>query len=199
MRISYVLVVAALAVAGCGTRTAGAAGSPPAPPRHTVQATPIPPLDSERAAPARSRCPRSGLRLTAEPANAAMGLRAQTLILTNCGKRVRQVSGYPKVRLLDTAGDPLKVRLDRGAQEITTAVADPGPETVTLRPGRSAHFSLAWRNTYTDTSRRSEVGATTGATVVVTAAGTRLTVDTPVDLGSTGVLGVTAWTSPKGG
>ncbi|MEU8142865.1 DUF4232 domain-containing protein [Nonomuraea sp. NPDC048901] len=48
-------------------------------------------------------CPGSGTSLTAEEPNAAMGLRVQTVTLTNCGNKIRSVYGYPRVRLLDKA------------------------------------------------------------------------------------------------
>ncbi|WP_049556866.1 DUF4232 domain-containing protein [Nonomuraea sp. SBT364] len=197
MRIPYVLFAVVLGLAGCGTRTSGALQPPPtpAPSSHLARPTPIPSVHVGRPAPGEARCPRSGMRLTAEETSAAMGLRAQGMILTNCGKRVRRVTGYPAVSLLDEDGGRLKVSVDRGARQVTTAVEAPGPRTLTLRPGRSARFGLVWRNTYDDPSRP----PVNGATLVVSVAGARLSVDTPVDLGSTGRLGVTAWAYRQAG
>ncbi|MGW3364035.1 DUF4232 domain-containing protein [Streptosporangium canum] len=187
---------AVLCLAGCGAQAAGGgraeAAPVPAPltvsppfdrPRH-VEADPSP------ASPPPA-CPDSGVLLSAGPADAALGLRVQTVVLTNCGHRVRKVGGYPSVRLLDEDGDPLKVKIDPGARRVTTAVKDPGPKPLAVRPGRSARFSLVWRNTYDDTSRPPAVGAT----VIVTTGpgGSERRISGLVDLGSTGRLGVTAW------
>ncbi|TYB71007.1 DUF4232 domain-containing protein [Nonomuraea sp. PA05] len=171
------LSLAVLCLAGCGVDArATVQDRPPAPPTAVQRPTP-------RPTPA--ACPRSGTSLTAEQPNAAMGLRVQTIILTNCGDEVRSVHGYPRVRLLDEAGERLDLEIDKGAQRITTAVEDPGPVTVSLRPGRSARFALVWRNTYGDT----EEAPLLGTTLVV--GGHR--VRGHFDLGSTGRLGVTAW------
>ncbi|MFG1689722.1 DUF4232 domain-containing protein [Nonomuraea sp. NPDC049269] len=129
--------------------------------------------------------PGSGTSLTAEEPNAAMGLRVQTVTLTNCGDKVRSVHGYPRVRLLDEAGEPLDIEIDRGARQITTAVRDPGSRTVTLRPGRSARFALVWRNTYGGTNHPPALGTT------LVVGGHRI--PGHFDLGSTGLLGITAW------
>ncbi|MEV4245663.1 DUF4232 domain-containing protein [Streptosporangium canum] len=187
---------AVLCLAGCGAQAAGGgrAEAAPAPTPLTVS----PPFDRPHHVEADSSpaspppaCPDSGLLLSAGPANAALGLRVQTVVLTNCGHRVRKVGGYPGVRLLDEDGDPLKVKIDPGARRVTTAVKDPGPKPLAVRPGRSARFSLVWRNTYDDTSRPPAVGAT----VIVTAGpgGSERRISGLIDLGSTGRLGVTAW------
>ncbi|WP_327090595.1 DUF4232 domain-containing protein [Nonomuraea sp. NBC_01738] len=124
--------------------------------------------------------------MTAGEANAAMGLRVQTIILVNCGRKPLTLTGYPGLRLQGSDGARLKLRIDHGARRITTAVHDPGPTTVTLRPRASARFALVWRNT-DDGSRDPQAGAT------ITVGSARLTFDSPVDLGTTARLGVTAW------
>ncbi|WP_336205999.1 DUF4232 domain-containing protein [Nonomuraea sp. LPB2021202275-12-8] len=181
---------AVLGLAGCGPPAADAPRpTPPMPTPLTIDE----PVETERP----RDCPRSGMLLSAGEANAAMGLRVQTMTLTNCGKRKRQVSGYPRVRLLDEQGDPVKVKIDRGARRITTAVRDPGAKALTVRPGRSVRFGLVWRNTYEDTTQLPKTGTTV---VVVTgrAAEHRITLESPVDLGSTSHLGVTAWEAGTG-
>ncbi|MGW0801507.1 DUF4232 domain-containing protein [Nonomuraea sp. NPDC002799] len=174
---AFSLVV--LCLAGCGV---GA----PAGPQHP---TPAPRPTSRSPSP--PSCPASGTSLTTEEPNAAMGLRVQAVILTNCGDKVRSVHGYPLVRLLDESGEPLDIKIDRGAQRVTTAVKDPGSSTVSLRPGRSARFALVWRNTYGGTTHPPVLGTT----VVVD--GHR--VHGHFDLGSTGRLGVTAWQAAETG
>ncbi|MFI6786844.1 DUF4232 domain-containing protein [Nonomuraea sp. NPDC050383] len=189
-----VVVAAALAavagLAGCGAQVAGttsALSSPPA----VLPAVPSP--LAVASPPAAKPCPDAGVVLSAGPANAAMGLRVQAVTLTNCGRRARVVEGYPRVRLLDADGDPVKVAVDHGAERITTAVRDPGPRRVTVRPGRSASFTLVWRNTYDDPSRLPAAGATVVVTAGPGGREHRVTPDAPLDLGSTGRLGVTAW------
>ncbi|MFI7128107.1 DUF4232 domain-containing protein [Nonomuraea sp. NPDC050153] len=137
----------------------------------------------------RPSCAGSGLLLHAEAPAAAMGLRVQSVTLTNCGGAARHVKGYPRLRLLDEKGEPLRVTIDRGARQVTTAIRDPGPKALTVRPGRSVRFTLAWRNTYGDTTRPPAVGA---ALVVTTGSGRRR-VSGHFDLGATNLLGVTAW------
>ncbi|MEV4582207.1 DUF4232 domain-containing protein [Nonomuraea jabiensis] len=190
VRVS-VTAAALICLAGCGAQAHGAGAAParPAvtglPPGHPL-GQPPPTVWSPPPTPS---CAGPGLLLYAEPPDAAMGLRVQTVTLTNCGDTVRQVKGYPRVRLVDEAGEPLKVEIDQGARRITTAVEDPGPKAVTVRPGRSAAFTLAWRNTYGGTTRPPAVGAT----LVVTVGSGRQRVSGLFDLGSTDLLGVTAW------
>jgi hypothetical protein len=72
-------------------------------------------------------------------------------------------------------------------------VTDPGPVTMTLRPGQQAIAVLAWRNLVTDAT----VDAVTGAAVRVALGAGEQTVPLHVDLGNTGTLDVTAWQRPK--
>ncbi|WP_165969854.1 DUF4232 domain-containing protein [Nonomuraea terrae] len=174
-----------LCLAGCGVEAATAPSPTVRDPHHPL-ASPPPTVWSPSPAPT---CSGPGTIVAAGLVDAAMGLRAQTVTLTNCGDEVRTVRGYPRVRLLDGDGEPLDIEIDEGAQQVTTAVKDPGPRTVTLRPGRSAMFAVVWRNTYTDISRPPALGTT------LVVRGHR--VPGNVDLGSTGVLGVTAWEPVK--
>lgn len=140
-----------------------------------------------------SGCPASGVRLTADEGDAAMGLRAHSVTLTNCGTGVRRLNGYPEVWLLGEGGDRLRITVDRGARRITTGVDDPGPKALTIEPGRSARFRLVWRNTYDDTSRSPVVGTTLVVTPAPGEEGVRVTPAAPYDLGTTDRLGITAW------
>ncbi|MFF3412659.1 DUF4232 domain-containing protein [Streptomyces sp. NPDC002742] len=92
-------------------------------------------------------CPPSGLRLETGLVNAAMGLRAVTLTLTDCGKRPYKVNGYPAIgQVLDEEGAPMSgVHSVVGTDKVPMAPADPGPEPFTLNPGDSAHAALYWR------------------------------------------------------
>ena len=53
-----------------------------------------------------SGCPSSGLRFEAGRVDGAMGLRAMTLSMTNCGEQPYELNGYPSVSVLDEAGRP---------------------------------------------------------------------------------------------
>jgi hypothetical protein len=139
-------------------------------------------------------CPSSGVRMLPGLVEAAMGLRAMTVTLTNCGTKSYTVNGYPSVHVLDDDHEPVDVRVLRGPEEITTGVPDPGPHEVTLKPGESATTSLVWRNTVTE----SDVPAVNAPYLsVATAKGRPAQVLAPeggIDLGTTGRLGTGAWT-----
>ncbi|MFF7211043.1 DUF4232 domain-containing protein [Streptomyces sp. NPDC008238] len=136
-------------------------------------------------------CPSSGLRLTADDGNAAMGLRVVGLRLENCSSRVRRVEGYPLVRLLDEERRPVRgVEVSRGSGGVALLPGfDDAPRPVTLAPGRSATAALMWRNTVTDgtpvNAPYARVRATPGVAPV--------TLTPEFDLGTTGKLGVSAW------
>jgi hypothetical protein len=139
-------------------------------------------------------CPSSGVRMLPGLVEAAMGLRAMTVTLTNCGTKSYAVNGYPSVQVLDQDREPVDVRVLRGPEEITTGVPDPGPHKVTLKPGESATTSLVWRNTVTE----ADVPAVNAPYLrVATAKGRPAQVLAPeggIDLGTTGRLGTGAWT-----
>ncbi|MGC9440204.1 DUF4232 domain-containing protein [Streptomyces sp. WG5] len=144
----------------------------------------------EAPAPAGS-CPPSGLRLSADKGDAAMGLRVVGLHLENCGTRPHSLEGYPVLQLLDEGLEPVEgIEILRGTDDIPMAgEGDEPPRPVTLQPGESAVSGLAWRNT-------TEFGeAVTVPYVRVRAeAGSAPVVVTPhLDLGTTGKLGVRAW------
>ncbi|WP_240496636.1 DUF4232 domain-containing protein [Streptomyces torulosus] len=144
-------------------------------------------------------CPSSGARMLPGLVEAAMGLRAMTVTLTNCGTEPYTVNGYPSVQVLDEDREPVDVRVLRGPGEITTGVPDPGPHEVTLKPGESATTSLVWRNTVTE----ADVPAVNAPYLRVATAKGRpaqvLAPDGGIDLGTTGRLGTGAWTkAPQG-
>ncbi|GII97527.1 DUF4232 domain-containing protein [Sinosporangium siamense] len=140
-----------------------------------------------------SSCPASGVVMAAGPPEAAMGLRVQPVTLTNCGDADRQVHGYPGVRLLDKNGRTLEVEIDRDARKVTTAIRGAVPGRLTVRPGGSARFHLVWRNTYDDTGRPPVDAARVSVTADPGGAEQTVTPESPLDLGSTGRLGITAW------
>jgi hypothetical protein len=159
-------------------------GSAPPPPR------PAPPTDAAAA------CPDSGFAITTGAVDAALGLRAMSIALVNCGSRPYTVNGYPAVRVLDANRNPLDVEVGNGSSPISAPDSyDTPPRPVTLQPGRTATARLLWRTTVTE----STVPATSGAYLeIAPAKGQPAQTVTPqggIDLGTTGRLGVNAWAS----
>ncbi|WP_372411374.1 DUF4232 domain-containing protein [Streptomyces luteireticuli] len=141
-------------------------------------------------------CPASGFRLTADDGDAAMGLRVVGLHLQNCGDRARRLDGYPLLELLDEGRKPVHgVEVLRGGGDIAGVTGfDAAPQPVALEPGESALARLMWRNT---TGAGDAVNAP--YVRVRTGAGARpMTVIPELDLGTTGKLGVSAWTKAPG-
>ncbi|MFF2197528.1 DUF4232 domain-containing protein [Streptomyces sp. NPDC058157] len=140
-------------------------------------------------------CPPSGIRVTADDGDAAMGLRVVGLHLENCGKRDYALDGYPLLELLDTNRSPVQgVRIVQGSGGITTGTGfDEPARPVVLKPGESALSGLMWRNTTGSGDAVDvpyvRVRAVPGADPVV--------VTPHLDLGTTGLLAVRAWTRPS--
>lgn len=136
-------------------------------------------------------CPPSGVRLSADDGDAAMGLRLVGLHLTNCSRHPYRLDGFPRVELLDEDGAPVKgVTTARGSGGITTGTHFDDPaRAITLAPGESATSGLLWRNTVTNgtpvNAPYARVYAKPGAAPV--------TVTPELDLGTTGKLGVSPW------
>lgn len=139
-------------------------------------------------------CPASGIRVSADEGDAAMGLRVVGLILENCGDRDYTVDGYPQVTLLDEDHEPIDgVKIFQGSGGISTVAGfDDPPRPVTLKPGERANAGLMWRNT-------------TGFGTAVDVPYVRVRAEsdaepvmvTPhLDLGTTGKLGVSPWRRP---
>ncbi|MFD0381551.1 DUF4232 domain-containing protein [Streptomyces stramineus] len=159
-----------------------------------VRITQVRAVPADEAPATSAECPRSGMRVTADDGDAAMGLRAVGLHLTNCGTGVVRVNGYPSLQLLDETRKPVTgVRILDGTAEISTGGPDTSPSPVTLQPGESASASLMWRNTTMSGTPVNapyvRVKATPGAPPVV--------VTPELDLGTTGKLGVSPWSKDK--
>lgn len=143
-------------------------------------------------APAADACPPSGVRITNDRGDAAMGLRVMGIHLVNCGTADYRLDGYPALRLLGEDREPVTgVNVLHGTDKISTGVGGSAPpRPVSLRPGESARAILAWRNTTTEgdpvNAPYAEVTAKPGAAPV--------TVTPELDLGTTGRLGVGPWT-----
>lgn len=125
------------------------------------------------------------MRVSMGTVDAAMGLRAVTMTLTNCGTDPHTVHGFPQLRLLDDRRQPLDVAVRHGAPG---GVPNPAPNPITLRHGDTAQSVLSWRNTVT--SGR----PITAEHVAVTPPGGRTQViQLRMHTGTTGHVKVTAW------
>ncbi|GAA2224003.1 DUF4232 domain-containing protein [Streptomyces amakusaensis] len=173
-----------------GTVLAGAL--PPTTPRVTqakvLEVTKVPAGEAPAEA---GTCPASGIRVSADQGDAAMGLRVVGLRLDNCGTRPYTVKGYPLLELLDEDREPVDgIEILDGSGEITTGAGpDEPPRHITLAPGESATAGLVWRNT-------TESGTPVNVPYVqvrAKAGADPVTVTPKLDLGTTGKLGVRPW------
>ncbi|TWV48877.1 DUF4232 domain-containing protein [Streptomyces misionensis] len=110
-----------------------------------AQVTRVP---AAEAPPAPGQCPPSGIRLTADDGDAAMGLRVVGLRLENCGKRDYALDGYPLLEPLDEDLAPVQgVRIVHGSGSLSTDPQfDQPARALVLKPGESAVSGLM-RNT----------------------------------------------------
>jgi hypothetical protein len=184
-------VVAAVAVAllaGCARPGPGSDDQAyPQPPRSSAPST-EPPTPQ-------ATCPPEGVLLQSGLTDGAAGLRALGIDLVNCGHEDYKVDGYPVVRVLDKERKAVAIKVLHGTTEITGPIPDWNgpPNPLTLKPGQQATCIVAWRNTYDDI-RRPPVNAP--YLEMAPAAGRPsqvMTPDGPLDLGSTGRLGVSPW------
>ncbi|MEV6693421.1 DUF4232 domain-containing protein [Micromonospora sp. NPDC051196] len=185
-------------LAGCapapGSGGVGAQATTDAPPSVPVTTPDTPPTRTEPSAGAGSPCPcpADGVRISHLGVSAAMGLRAIGLELVNCGSRPYRLHGYPELRLLDSDGNLIRVRVILGAKEITSGFDFP-PRPLTLAPGEAAGATVLWRNLVDDPTvvatdaQRLEVAPTEGQPTQEVA------IEGPIDLGNTNRVGVSAW------
>ncbi|CAL9456725.1 DUF4232 domain-containing protein [Streptomyces sp. enrichment culture] len=174
--------VAAVLLTGCSAGGTGTGGEA----RPSASSAPAPGASASAGA-----CPESGVRVSLGDTEAALGQRALSVFLDNCGGRPFEVSGYPDVAVLDAEREELDVTVRLG-----THAVDGGAErsVFTLQPGQRAKSGVLWRNTVT----RSDVVATSGAYLRVTPAPgaapqTVAPHDGPLDLGNTDAVEVTPW------
>jgi len=197
-RAALVAFAALVAVAGCGDAPAGPVTASPSavatPPEPVSTATATATAKATAKATARP-CPPDGVLVTAGPVDGALGLRAVTLRLTNCGRSSYTVAGYPDVAVLDDAGRRVPVDVTRGARA-GDPVEDPGPATTVLRRGETAEAALLWRLLVEANGADSVTGPLT------VDLGTGEAPQLPgldVDLGTSRRVTVTAWQRPEGG
>ncbi|CAL9477142.1 hypothetical protein SUDANB58_02977 [Streptomyces sp. enrichment culture] len=172
-------------------RTLGTVFAPGAHDAGSVRVVDVKRVPSDEAPAPAGPCPSSGLRLTADEGEAAMGLRVVGLRLRNCGSRPYSLDGYPLLGLLDEDHDPVGgIEIVRGGGDIALVPGfDAPPRPVTLDPGESASAGLMWRNT-------TGFGAPVAVPYVrvrARAGAAPVMVAPDLDLGTTGRLGVSAW------
>ncbi|MFI2614880.1 DUF4232 domain-containing protein [Streptomyces sp. NPDC018584] len=137
-------------------------------------------------------CPKSGVTMSPGMVTATMGLRAMSVRAINCGKGVRELNGYPDIRVRGLDRQLFDVTVLKGTEPITS-MENPEPSRIRLKPGQSAYTSLVWRYSAVDASTKRgsgvyvEIGPAKGAP--------RETIepDGGLDIGETGMLGTTAW------
>ncbi|MEU8434117.1 DUF4232 domain-containing protein [Streptomyces sp. NPDC029216] len=160
-----------------------------------VKVSQVTKVPAAEAPPASGECPPSGIRITADDGDAAMGLRVVGLHLENCGKRDYTVNGYPLLELLDKNRAPVQgVQIVEGSGGITTGTGfDEPARPLILKPGESALSGLMWRNT----TESGDVVNVPYVRVRAVQGGDPVTVTPHLDLGTTGRLAVRAWTRPS--
>ncbi|MFF7201128.1 DUF4232 domain-containing protein [Streptomyces sp. NPDC008141] len=139
-------------------------------------------------------CPDTGVAVVTGVVDAAMGRRATTIRLTNCGKKPYRVEGYPQIGALDKDRDPLKLKVTHGAYAYTDSSRDQGPRPLTLAPGKSAVSVLNWNNRVTSFD-----AVRPGAYLVVAPVRGEKEQTVPffLDIGTSAELDVTAWAFPR--
>ncbi|MGA8113726.1 MAG: DUF4232 domain-containing protein [Actinocatenispora sp.] len=141
------------------------------------------------------RC-RGGVLITAGTVDAAMGLRALSIELRNCGNAAYRLEGYPAVRVLDDRRRALHVAVSNGSEPVSAPDSyDVPPRPIVLRPGETAQARVLWRNTVTDSTRSAATGTYLRIAPVSGEPAQLVTPDGGIDLGTTGRLAVNAWRS----
>ena len=130
------LVVAGL-LAACGSSSTVPGGTrtvtvTPAPVTRTITVTPSPGVSG------RGPCLTSDLRLTIGASNGAAGTVYYPLDFTNAGTSACTMYGYPGVAFVTSAGGSV-IGAPAGRREVVGI----GPALITLRPGATAHATLA--------------------------------------------------------
>jgi hypothetical protein len=166
--------------------------APGASPVTAVRIAEVTKVPADEAPPGADVCPASGIRLTADDGDAAMGLRVVGLRLENCGTKDYTLDGYPQLSLLGQDHRPVDgVKILQGGDSIATGTGfDDPPRPLTLKHGETAVSGLIWRNT----TEAGSAAVTVPYVRVRAKAGAAPVMVTPhLDLGTTGRLGVGAW------
>jgi hypothetical protein len=132
------LVLPGLSAAACGAGPSSTATSTPAPAGTT--AAPSSPTTTSAPA-ALARCHAAGLSASVEGTAGAAGTIELTVQLRNSATAACVVEGYPGLQLVGADGTELPTSVVRGGSFPFTAMA---PTSVTLSPGASAFFNVAY-------------------------------------------------------
>ena len=144
--------------------------------------------------PSGPQCLDPGVELSTGGIDGAMGLRAVGVTLRNCGASTYTVNGYPLIEVLDADGNVLEVTVLNGVENVSRVEQYAGPpQRIAVAPGGSVVALLLWRNLTTDAATVAK-----GAYLSIAPAGgqPRHMLPLVVDLGNTGRLAVSPWTSP---
>ncbi|MFC3503077.1 DUF4232 domain-containing protein [Micromonospora krabiensis] len=179
--VGAVLIGVALLLGACTSPTASGGA-----------ATGEPPEPSAPAATSAATCPASGVLIRSTGSDAAMGLRALGLELVNCGATPYRLNGYPAPTVRDEQRQPIPLAVVPGATGITSGYDAP-PRALTLLPGDRAIASLLWRNTVTETTAAPAEGAYLDVAPGAGQPAQAVDPDGPIDVGTTGRIGVSAW------
>jgi hypothetical protein len=129
------------------------------------------------------------VRVSAGPVDGALGERAVTVVLTNCGRTPYTVRGYPDVGVLGADGAAVPVDVTVGFPP-GDPVADVPPSTFVIRPGQAAVAPVEWRLLVEADGTASVTGP---LTVVPVPGQERQQAGVDVDLGTTRKLTTGAW------
>ncbi len=120
------------------------------------------------AAAAPPRCATTGLQVSQGLNQGGAGTASTVFALRNASGRTCLLGGYPGMAFRTATGTLLRGTVRRGG---STAFRDPGAKVITLAPGGSASYSLAYTDPQTSTCRRTgqvqvtPPGATTSLTL----------------------------------
>ncbi|MBL7498975.1 DUF4232 domain-containing protein [Frankia sp. CNm7] len=188
-------LAALLLLPACGSEHADAPGAAEVAARTSVAAPSVDGVPATEAPPASGECPPSGIRVTADDGDAAMGLRVVGLHLENCGTHDYPLDGHPLLELLAEDRSLIEgVEIVPGSGGIATVAGFDDPaRPLLLKPGESAISGLMWRNT-------TELGPTVVNVPYVRVRAQQdadpVTLAIHLDLGTTGRLAVRAWGAP---
>jgi hypothetical protein len=116
-----------------------------------------------------------------------MGYREMALHVTNCGDTPVALGGRPDVVVLDAEAEAEDIAV------VPSVHYTAPPRRQTLRPGTGAMAVLSWRNTVTDPNRQATTGVALSVAPVAGGPHQTVALPSPLDLGNTGRLEVSAW------
>ncbi|SDJ55425.1 DUF4232 domain-containing protein [Streptomyces indicus] len=209
VRTALALALAASLAAGCSSladeleREAdparssqpAAGGEPPVDVDPLTPPGPTDPAGDPPSVPMEVPCSGEGFKASAGMVSSAMGLRAMSITLTNCGTGAYEFHGYPALTVLDEQRDPVAIEVLKGTDGISSGIRNTEPKPILLQPGESVSATVAWRNTVTDAARPAPHGTYFDVAPAPGRAGHAVKPGDggPIDIGSAARIGVSAW------